>query len=112
VKRKWTSFHTPTTDREALAIPESDRIRLFEAMGAFRHNLGAGYRVESYGDGLWMITDGGRGQGRCLFFKRFTNAVGVETLVAVLFYKKESGKAPDRIVKVARKRMAIENSND
>ncbi|MBI1756640.1 MAG: hypothetical protein HYR64_05985 [Fimbriimonas ginsengisoli] len=103
--RRWTSFNTATTVKEALAIPTRDRQRLFEAMAAYRNDLGAGYRIENYGSGLWMITDSGRGQGRCVFFKRLEIADGVEILVALLFYKKESRKAPARILNTARRRM-------
>jgi phage-related protein len=74
-------------------------------MAAFRDDLGAGYRVESYGDGVWMITDAGRGQGRCFFFRRVEEPDGSETLVSLLYYKKETQRAPERILRTAKQRM-------
>jgi len=103
--RRWISFDTPTTVREALQIPAPDRGSLFEAMAAYRDNVGAGYRIESYGDGIQMITDAGRGQGRCLFFKRVIDKDGNELLVALLFYKKETQRVPSRILDTARRRL-------
>jgi hypothetical protein len=63
-----------------------------------------GYRVADYGGGLMMLTDSGRGQARCLFFK-VVKIEDEERLVALLFYKKETWKAPPRLVDTARKRM-------
>jgi len=74
-------------------------------MAAYRDDLGIGYRVENYGEGLWMITDGGRGQGRCVFFRRIVEGDGSEFLVALLFYKKETQKVPERILNTARRRL-------
>jgi len=51
-----------------------------------------------------MLTDGGRGQGRCLFFK-VIKVKDEELLVALLFYKKETPKAPERLIDTARNRM-------
>jgi len=52
-----------------------------------------------------MLTDGGRGQGRCLFFST-VELKDEELLVALLFYKKETSRAPERLVNAARKRMS------
>ena len=73
-------------------------------MKAYRLDAGSGYEVESYGEGLKRIRRSGRSQGRCLFFAVVEQG-GVETLVALLFYKKESMKAPAKHIETARKRM-------
>ena len=72
-------------------------------MESYRDDEG-GYRLSNYGDELLMLTGGGRGQGRCLFFK-VLKVKDEERLVALLFYKKETAKAPSRVVDRARKRM-------
>lgn len=48
-----------------------------------------------------MITDGGAGQGRCLFFTR-----DQESLIVLLVYKKESKKLPKQIEQTASARLA------
>jgi len=52
-----------------------------------------------------MVTDAGRGQGRCLFFRRIEEPDGSETLVALLFYKKETQRVPERVLRTARQRL-------
>jgi hypothetical protein len=47
----------------------------------------------------------GRGQGRCLFFGK-ESIDGVERLIVLLIYKKESQDVPERILRTARDRMA------
>jgi len=103
VRRRWTSFDQTVTNKELSELPREDRLALYDAMESYRDDEG-GYRLSKYGDGIWMLTDAGRGQGRCLFFK-VIQLKDEERLVALLFYKKETPKAPDRIVDTARSRM-------
>jgi hypothetical protein len=74
-------------------------------MESYRDDEG-GYRLSKYGDGLWLLTDSGHGQGRCLFFK-VVRLKDVELLVTLLFYKKETQKVPERAVDTARRRMRM-----
>ena len=92
-----------TTNKELAGLPREDRLALYDAMESYRDYEGS-YRLSNYGDDLLMLTDGGRGQGRCLFFK-VLKVENEERLVALLFYKKETAKAPERIIDTARKRM-------
>ena len=103
VRRRWTSFDRMTTNKELAGLPREDRLALYDAMESYRDYEGS-YRLSNYGDDLLMLTDGGRGQGRCLFFK-VLKVENEEWLVALLFYKKETAKAPERIIDTARKRM-------
>ena len=103
MRRRWTSFDRTITNKELAALPREDRLALYDAMESYRDDEG-GYRLSNYGDELLMLTGGGRGQGRCLFFK-VLKVKDEERLVALLFYKKETAKAPSRVVDRARKRM-------
>lgn len=73
------------------------------AMGRYGGDLPGGFAIKSYGDGLYMIKSTNASSGRCLFFT-IHRLGGVERLVALLFYKKESDEAPTRLVAVARER--------
>ena len=103
MRRRWTSFDPPTTNKELSALPREDRVALYDAMESYRDGE-QGFRLKSYDSGLLMLTDAGRGQGRCLFFK-IVRRRDEERLVALLFYKKESAKAPRRVIDTARSRM-------
>ena len=104
MSRKWGAFDSERITEEMKALPTEDYKRLRLAMFNYARDIQVAYRVESYGDGLMMVTDAARGQGRCLFFSvRIEN--GVELLTALLVYKKESQKAPKRILDLARQRM-------
>lgn len=72
-------------------------------MVAYAEGREAGFRHSDYGDGLEMLTDGGRGQGRCLYFTRDSDGA-TETLVILLAYKKETEKAPTATLQTARNR--------
>jgi phage-related protein len=72
-------------------------------MKLYRQDAGIGYLVKNYGDGLWMIKPQ-HGQGRCLFFMIAKSTESTE-LIALLAYKKESRKAPDRLLALAKQRM-------
>ena len=102
MKRRWTSFDRETTNKELAGLPRQDRLALYDAMENYRDDEGS-YRLSNYGSGLWMLTDSGHGQGRCLFFK-IIRVENEERLVALLFYKKETAKAPDHVVETARNR--------
>ena len=87
------------------ALPKEAYHKLSEAMLAYRLDTRVGYVVKGYGDGLMMVKDDSHGAGRCLFFTVREEA-GVDVLVALLVYKKESEEAPKRVIDAARKRMA------
>ncbi len=46
VERRWTSFEKRVTDKEFEAIPEDDRISLFEAMKLYARDVGKGYVIK------------------------------------------------------------------
>ena len=73
-------------------------------MLAFREDKGICYEVEDYGDGLKRIRRRGRSQGRCLFFPEVESKNSV-LLVGLMFYKKETQKAPAQKIETARKAM-------
>ncbi len=102
--RRWRAFDPETINRELAALAREDLRALRFAMFHYGAESGAHCRVENYGKGLMMVTNSGRGQGRCLFFTvRIED--GVESLTALLVYKKESQKAPQAILDTARRRM-------
>ena len=103
MRRKFEPFDAETIKREFLALPSEDASSLKFAMESYQWDLGTGYVVKNYGQGLYMIKDSSHGQGRCLFFR--TVAGQPERLVALLIYKKESQEAPARVIETARKRM-------
>lgn len=93
-----------TINREFLSLSDHDAATLKTAMKNYQLDTGVGYTVRNYGEGLWMLKDSGRAQGRCLFFQRQVVA-DKERLVAVLVYKKESQEIPARILRTAKERM-------
>ena len=103
--RRWTSFNKAVTDKEFKALPDDDRIGLFEAMKLYRKEAGKSYVVKSYGGGLLMLKPKD-GQGRCLFFCVAETGTD-QLLVALLGYKKEGQKAPPRLIQAARERMRL-----
>lgn len=86
------------------ALPQEDYHRLSAAMLAYRLAAASGFQVKNYGQGVMMIKDDSRGQGRCLFFT-VRQEGGEEVLTALLVYKKEGQKAPTNQIAVARARM-------
>lgn len=104
MQRHWKSFNKEITNREFLALSVEDRLGLFEAMKLYRLDAGIGYVVKNYGKGLMMIKPKD-GQGRCLFFTT-VETEGVQELVALLAYKKEGQKMPERLKNLALQRMA------
>ncbi len=104
VTRRWRAFDAETINKEMRDLPQEDYFRLSQAMLAYRMDTGSGYVVKNYGEGLMMVRDGSHGAGRCLFFS-VREEQGVEVLVALLVYKKESQEAPKRVIDTARQRM-------
>ena len=72
-------------------------------MEQFQRGEVSGYTVRNFGDGLMMIKD--NRQGRCLWFSADRVEHGVQILTALLVYKKETMRVPDRILQTARQRM-------
>jgi hypothetical protein len=70
VRRKFEPFDAETIKREFLALPSEDASSLKFAMESYPWDLGTGYFVKNYGQGLFMIKDSSHGHGRCLFFTR------------------------------------------
>ncbi len=81
--RRWRPFDGRTINRELLDLPTDDFRRLTVAMKAYRLDVGAGYQVRNYGDGLMMVKDDSHGAGRCLFFS-VREVEGEEVLTALL----------------------------
>jgi phage-related protein len=104
VVRRWLPFDRHTINRELLALPSEDYYRLTSAMLAYRKQQTSGFVVDNYGEGLMMVKDDSRGQGRCLFFT-VREVDGEEVLTALLVYKKESEKADKAALRTARRRM-------
>lgn len=73
-------------------------------MSAYAKDLGIGYEVKSYGEGILMIKNIGS-QGRCLFFSVRHGEDGTEILTALRVNKKESQKVPRREIEIAQRRM-------
>jgi len=102
--RKFKPFEAEAIRKEFLSISGEDAYHLKYAMESYQEDYRIGYTVKNYGDGLMMVKDSGRSQGRCLFF--FSEIVdGIEILTVVLIYKKETQEAPKHIIETARKRM-------
>jgi phage-related protein len=104
VTRNWRPFDEKTIKSEFRKLTSNDWYKLTAAMRAYAKDLGIGYEVKSYGDGIMMVKDPGA-QGRCLFFTIRKEANGSETLTALVVYKKESQKAPKREIELAKRRM-------
>ena len=104
MKRKWRPFDQETLKKEFATIPHPDQRKLFFAMENYRDNTGIVYVVKNYGDGLMMIKDRSKGSGRCLFFT-VREVEGVEQLVMLIAYKKESDEVPAAVLSTARERM-------
>lgn len=90
-------------NKELAALPTQDFLALTDAMKGYQLDSGVGYRVENYGNDLWMITDSGSGQGRGLFFA-IERTEEMEVLVVLRVYKKESRKAPPQEITLAQTR--------
>lgn len=105
--RKFRPFDAETINAEFMSLPAADASDLATAMKAYQEDLGAGYRIDHYGEGLAMIK--GTKQGRGLFFTAETEVMkDGETrvwLVLLKVYKKESQKADKQAVATARQRM-------
>lgn len=97
--RKFKPFNEQVIRKELLALPATDHKALTVAMAAFQDETGTGYRIKDYGDGLKMITDSGRGQGRGLFFIETE-----DSFVLLSVYKKEGQKAPTSLLDTAKQR--------
>ena len=100
MRRKFEPFNSDVIRKEFFSLPATDATALRIAMAAYQMELGTGCVIKDYKDGLWMLKDASRVQGRCLFFRQEPHR-----LVVVLIYKKESDEAPLRVIDAARKRM-------
>ncbi|HSI74028.1 MAG TPA: hypothetical protein VK934_12700 [Fimbriimonas sp.] len=110
MRRRFGPYNPEVINEELRKLPTRDAIDLKTAMKQYQDDTGVGYRIKNYGDGLMMISDSGRGQGRCLFFRAETNinpktGEVEERLTALLVYKKETQKVPQSVIQTARKRM-------
>jgi len=101
--RKFEAFDQVTINEEFLALPRADFRDLTHAMAQFQRGEVSGYTIKNYGDGLMMIK--GNRQGRCLWFSPAQFEDGIQVLIALLVYKKETIRVPDRILQTARERM-------
>lgn len=95
----FVPFDEKTIEKEFEKLPEDDRVKLDSAIFAYEEGVDSGWAIKSYSDGLKMITDGGRGQGRCIFFVEYE-----EFAVILTVYKKESQKVPFSVLKTAKAR--------
>lgn len=96
---KFVPFDEKKIEKEFDALPSKDRAKLDAAVLAYEEGVETGYILKSYSDGIKMITDSGRGQGRCLYFVETEDAA-----VILKVYKKETQKVPDAVLKTARRR--------
>lgn len=97
---EFVFFDPKTISKEFRDLPPEDLARLSAAMQKYVEGNEIGWTIKDYGDGLKMITDSGRGQGRCLFFEDVEG-----DLVIVKVYKKESQLVPQAVLNSARARM-------
>ena len=105
MERRWVYSDRKRNQKEFDALPNPDQKALVRAMARYAVGDDVGYRHETYDYGIEMLTDGGRGQGRCLYFRPGKEG-GIEILAILRFYKKESQKAPPNIIEAARRRRA------
>ncbi len=96
---KFKPYKLKTIDKEFEALPSKDLANLASAMKSYEEGETTGYRLENYGDGIKMIKDSGRGQGRCLFFTEID-----DNAIILKVYKKESQKIPKAIIDTAKQR--------
>ena len=101
--RKFEAFDQATINEEFLALTRADFRDLTHAMAQFQRGEESGYIIKNYGDDLMMIK--GNRQGRCLWFTTGRVEDGIQILTALLVYKKETMRVPDRIFQTARERM-------
>lgn len=97
VAREVRFFDQKIIQKELDSLPELDKGRLLRAVRAYANDLSVGFEVKNYKDqGLLMITDSGRGQGRGLFV-----TVTDEAILVLKVYKKESQKADQSALNAA-----------
>lgn len=96
---EFKAFDEKRIAKELDDLPRHDRAKLVAALEAFEDGEEAGWSVKLYGDGLKMITDSGRGQGRCLFFFEVDGDA-----VIVKIYKKETQDVPKAVLATALRR--------
>lgn len=96
---QFKPFKEKTIKKEFAELPSGDFKKLQVAMRSFTEGLEAKYQVKDYGDGIKMITDAGRGQGRCIFFFEVEGDA-----IIVKVYKKESQKASKQALDAAKAR--------
>jgi len=108
MRRKFSSFDEGVTDKEFFSLPERDQAKLASILEQYEMTEESNTRpaiVKDYGEGLYMIRhERAAYQGRCLFF-RYGVVSGVEQLMIVAFYKKESDSIPKQILDRAVTRM-------
>jgi|GEM_PF-1710799 len=105
VGRKFIAYDAETINEELLSLSKADFLDLTLAMEYFQNASEAKYTVKNYDDGLMMIK--GNRQGRCLWFFKGETVDGIEILIVVLVYKKETQRVPSKVLETARSRMAM-----
>lgn len=93
MSRKFEPFDERIIRKEFWELNTQDFLDLTEAMKNYQLETGVGYTIDNYGEVL-MIK--GSRQGRGLFFTMVEGRV-----VLLLVYKKESQKAPKRVIDIA-----------
>ena len=108
MRRKFSSFDEGVTDKEFFSLPDRDQAKLASILEQYEITEESNTRpaiVKDYGEGLYMIRhERAAYQGRCLFFKN-GEINGIEQLMILVFYKKESDAVPKRILDRAVSRM-------
>ncbi len=95
--RKWISFNYDVTNAEFASIPQPHLDALANAMKMYGKSAAGGFIVKHFAQGFMTLKATNRTQGRCCFVTR-QEPNGDETLIALLFYKKETQKAPQWVI--------------
>ena len=109
MRREWVFWNQDTIDGEFDDLPARDASKLAGLMHLYRDaGFGNPYpaQVDDYGDGIYRLRHVKSAySGRLLFFAVFRGH-GVERLVVLTVYKKESQVTPKRVLERAKSRMA------
>lgn len=96
---QFKPYNERTIKKEIASIPAQDQSKLLSAMKSFENGELTGFILKDYSDGIKMLTDSGRGQGRCIFFTE-----DKEVAVILKVYKKETQKLPKAVIDTAIRR--------
>jgi phage-related protein len=106
---KWGVANTETIKAEFIALPDRDEAKLLSLMEHYE-TVGFGNpspaQIDDYGDGIYRLRHIKPAyQGRLIFFA-VERVAGLEKLVVLTVFKKQSQDVPQNVLDRARVRMA------